>query len=233
MSLFSELIYLFYPEVCAACDNQLVRGEEFICLSCHYHLPKTDFHLFRDNPLARSFWGKLPIENAAAYLFFNKGEKVQKLIHNFKYRGQTELGVYLGKLYGLLLIDVPLFQQADFVIPVPMHSTKKEKRGFNQSEIFASGLALSMKKEFGPDFLRKKSATETQTNKSSYQRWENVKDIFELASEEVYNLLQGKHVILVDDVVTTGSTLEACASALLKVPGIRISMVTMAYANKI
>ena len=226
-SIFDDFLSLIYPRICMSCGKSLYKYEECICTFCHYHLPKTNFHLEEDNPVTRIFWGKAKIHSAASMYFFYKGGRVQQLMHQLKYKGHKEIGIYLGCLYGKELSKVPLFNTSEYIIPVPVHSKKQKKRGYNQSEIIAMGLSQSMNIPVDIKTLLKIKQTETQTKRSRFNRWENVKEVFELKH---YDHLVNKHVLLVDDVITTGSTLESCIINLLKVPGIKISIVSMAYA---
>ncbi|MCO5264984.1 MAG: ComF family protein [Lentimicrobium sp.] len=225
----SDVLSLFYPRVCLACGNSLFRNEEVICFSCLYHLPKTGFHLLEDNPVARQFWGKIDFASASSYYYFAKGAKVQHLIHQFKYKGYKEIGHFIGKIYGAELLKSPLFNTVSSVIPVPLHPKKQAKRGYNQAEWFASGLAESMKIQLDTTSLIRAFASETQTRKSRFSRWENVKEIFKI---DDLGRQAGKHILLVDDVITTGSTLEAAGRVLLQVPGIKISVASIACAVK-
>jgi ComF family protein len=225
MSLFDDFISLFFPKTCYACGNNLFTGERIICTSCLVHLPKTHFHNDPNNPLSKIFWGRVKIESATSLYFFRKGGKVQHLIHQFKYKGHQEIGIYLGELLGRDLEQSNGFSSIDSIIPVPLHEKKIRKRGFNQSEIFAKGLADSMKKELDTTSVIRTVATTTQTKKSRYKRWENVKEIFVISNVE---RLSGKHILLVDDVITTGATMEACIQALLQAPGVRVSVASIA-----
>lgn len=227
MSLLDDFISLIYPNICAACGNSLFKHEEVLCNFCEFHLPQTNFHMDRDNPVAMIFWGRTEVESAASYYHFNKGSKVQRLIHLLKYKGRKDIGVYLGKQYGSFLRNSPLFSTVEVVIPVPLHWKKQRKRGYNQSEQFAIGLSASMKIPVDILTLYRKKATDTQTKKSRFKRWENVAEIFDLKDPAK---LAGKHVLLVDDVITTGATLEACIQVLHAVPGIRISVASIAAA---
>ena len=159
--------------------------------------------------------------------YFYKGGKVQQLMHKLKYKGQSEIGIYLGNMYGKELIKTTRFNTVNYIIPVPMHPKKQKKRGYNQSEIIARGLSQSMNATVDTATLIKSTSTQTQTRKSRFSRWENVKEVFELKE---HNHLIDKHVLLVDDVITTGSTLESCILNLLKVPGIKISVASLACA---
>ena len=224
MSFFQDFISLIYPSTCAICGNSLFQNEDIICTPCQYHLPKTNFHLLKENKVSKIFWGRVKIENAASYLFFTKGSKVQRLIHQLKYKGKKQIGVKIGKLYAFELRKSKLYDEIDLIIPVPLHPKKQKKRGFNQSEYFGIGLSAGMKVEIKTDILIRTKASETQTRKSRFKRWENVNEIFDVNSKE---LLKCKHVLLVDDVITTGATIEACAQALHKIPDIKISVVSI------
>jgi ComF family protein len=174
------------------------------------------------------FDGRLPLVSATSFLFFSKGGGTQQLIHKLKYKGHQEIGIHLGKLFGSQLNDSLLFNTADVIIPVPLHPKKEHKRGYNQSLIISEGMASRMNARVFPDVLFRKTHTTSQTRKTRYERWENVKNTFEIKKG---TRLEGKHVILVDDVITTGATLEACGSTLLEIPGIRLSIASLAYAQ--
>lgn len=228
ISWLSDFINLFYPEVCAACNNALFRGETTICTQCLYHLPKTNFHKLEGNPVEKQFWGKTHIFSATALYYFNKGERVQHLIHRLKYRSEKEVGALAGRILGQDLKDSDRFSSVDAIVPVPLHASKLRIRGFNQSDFLAAGLSEAMKTNFYPDFLIRQKATSTQTRKSRFARFENVDKVFKLNPE--YPALP-YHFLLVDDVITTGSTLSACADTLLEIPGSKVSIATIAYAR--
>ncbi|MCX6274655.1 MAG: ComF family protein [Bacteroidetes bacterium] len=222
-----DLLWLVYPELCVSCDKPLNTGEKCLCTSCRFHLPKTNFHLEEVNPIIKHFWGKVKVEAAAAYFLFTKGEKVQHLIHQLKYRKRKDIGVFLGELYGYDLKKSAVFSTVDVIIPVPLHPKKLRKRGYNQSECFAEGLSQSLKVPYDVKSLKRKKETQTQTRKHRFERFENVNNVFSVTKPEQ---LKGKHILLVDDVITTGSTLVACAEALLDVPGTKVSIAAIAYA---
>ena len=226
-SLVQDFISLLYPRLCFACGNSLFRHEKVLCTQCLFELPRTNFHRFPDNPLDKVFWGRVQVERTAALYYFSKGGKVQHLVHQLKYKGQKEVGIYMGKLLGNDLKAEPGFQSIHKIIPVPLHPRKQRKRGYNQSEQFAIGLAESTGIEMDVKSFVRTIATETQTRKSRFARYENVKEIFKVTSPES---LENRHILLVDDVITTGSTLESCANILLQVPGVRISVAAIAYA---
>jgi len=221
----NDFFSLVYPRICTCCGNSLWRGEEVLCNLCEYHLPKTWYHLEHDNPVSRIFWGRAPVESAASFLHFNKGNQVQHLIHHLKYKERKDIGVWFGSHYGAFLRSSPLFRSADAIIPVPLHRKRYHSRGFNQSAQFGIGLAASMKIQVEEQTLFRTGLSETQTRKSRYQRWENVSGIFEVRNP---GKLSGAHLLHVDDVITTGATLEACVHALSSIPDARISIATIA-----
>lgn len=224
----SDLLNLFFPNYCQSCGNALVAQEEVICYHCLFSLPKTGFHFHVENPISRLFWGRVNFQSASSYLFFSKGGNVQQLLHSLKYKGHQETGIYLGELYGKELAKSDLFNSAEIIMPVPLHPTKKRIRGYNQSEKIANGLSNSMNIPSFSDNLAKVVHTESQTTKTRYERWQNVKDTFHVNEPKE---IEGKHILLVDDVLTTGATIEACATKLLEVPDTRVSVVTLAYAQ--
>jgi len=227
-SLFNDFISLIYPRTCAACGNTLFRHEKIVCSHCLVHLPKTFFHKDQNNPLFQLFWGKVPIEMIASFYFFNKGNKVQNLIHLLKYKNRPDIGVYIGQRYGIELIKSEKLSDLDIIIPVPLHDSKLRIRGYNQAEKFALGLSRTMKIPVDTTSFIRNTATETQTKKSKLERWENVRNKFSVTNTD---LLKEKHILLVDDVITTGATLEACAQILLQTPGVRISLASIAVAH--
>jgi len=225
--LLDDFLSLFYPRLCAGCKTSLVRGEEVICLECQSDLPKTGFEKVSDNPVAQLFWGRAEIQLATAFCSFDKGSVMQHFLHNLKYKGAKEVGEKLGKLFGSDLNRCDPYREIDLLIPVPLHPRKEHKRGYNQSTEICKGISNTLNKPYLSDCLIRNHFSDTQTNKSRFDRWENVKDLFMVKNPEE---IAGKHLLLVDDVVTTGSTLEACAQALLKVPGVKVSVATLAYA---
>lgn len=221
----SDFLSLFYPEPCLACGNALVSGERFICTYCLYHLPYTGYHTEKENKLVRNFWGRIPLEHGTSCFHFSKGGKVQQLLHQLKYKGQKELGNWIGEKYGAELKLHGLFNDADLLIPVPLHIKKLRQRGYNQSERFAEGLSRSLNIPCRSDMLIRTGSSSTQTSKSRYERYENSTGMFRLKDPQQ---LCGKHVILVDDVITTGATLEACAGVLHQAGNVKISVLTIA-----
>jgi len=224
----ADFVSLLFPELCAACRESLVANENLICTGCLFNLPFTNFHLQPDNIVAQQFWGKLPLKGAYALLYFTKGGKTQNLMHQFKYKGVKQLGNLLGNIAGEQLAKNEIFKTADLIIPVPLHKKRMIQRGYNQSACFAEGLSEKINAGFEDNNLVREVATETQTHKSRFARFENMKEVFNVKHPEK---LANKHILLVDDVITTGSTLEACGAELLKIPGLKLSIATIAYAE--
>ena len=227
MSLFDDFISLFFPHLCYACDDALRKNEEVLCSVCLSQLPKTDFHQKQDNPVAKLFWGRANIHAATAYYYFHKGDNVQHLIHQLKYKNAREIGIFIGQQMGYELKNASDFASVDIIVPVPLHPKKEKKRGYNQSEMFGLGLARGVCKPMNTKILYRKQFTETQTRKTRAERWENVENVFAVHHPESFS---GKHILLVDDVITTGATLEACIHALETIPNVKISIAAIATA---
>lgn len=228
-SFFDDFLSLLFPRTCEICGNSLYKNETLFCTHCLGRLPYTNWHRDPENPLHAVFWGKVPVKGVAAMLYFHHGNKVQTLLHKFKYKGVREIGHFIGKRYGYQLRTQEPFTEIDAIIPIPLHPHKQKKRGYNQSEVFARGLAEAMKVPVFTDVLIRKIASETQTRKTKIQRWENVKDIFEVVNGEK---IIGKHLLVVDDVITTGSTLEASINLLLEHSGVQVSVAAIAAAHR-
>ncbi|MEZ2337017.1 ComF family protein [Mucilaginibacter sp. RCC_168] len=224
----ADFVSLLFPELCPACQTSLVVNEYIICSDCRYNLPYTNFHLQADNIVAQQFYGKIKVEAAYALYYFTKGGKVQNLMHHFKYKGMQQIGNLLGHIAGTQLAQNPVFNTVDLIIPVPLHKKRFQERGYNQSARFAEGLAEKLNAMVEDHNLLRTIATATQTHKSRFARFENMQDVFMIKHPEK---LINKHVLLVDDIITTGSTLEACGMELLKIPGLTLSIATIAYAQ--
>ena len=219
---------LFYPRLCLACERKDIPPKQILCISCEAKLPRTNFHLFQENEFTQRFWGRISLEAASALYFFEKESKAQTLIHNLKYKGKQKVGVMLGQVLGDLLKDSPHYQDIDVIIPIPLHRKKERQRGFNQSDVFAQGLSDSMGIPWQRDVLIRTTYTSSQTKKSRKERFENVVQAFHVLQPEK---IKGKHILLVDDVFTTGATLEAGAVKILEVPDTKISLATIAFAK--
>jgi ComF family protein len=190
-------------------------------------LPETGFYNYPENPVEKLFWGRIKVENATAFLFYDKQSKYGHLLHEFKYKGYREIGIYLGELLGSRLNNSS-FNDIDLIVPVPLHFSKLRSRGFNQSEVFGQGLSKSLNKPVLGKALKRNVFTSTQTRKGRFDRWKNVEGIFQVSDPD---LLKHKHILLIDDVVTTGATLEAAGSAILNIEGTKLSIATLAYAH--
>jgi ComF family protein len=225
--LWDDFISLLFPRLCYACGNHLSRNENLICTECYILMPRTGYHLSPDNPVEKLFWGRCRIEKAAAFSFYNKGSRIRNLIHNLKYKGIRDVGYELGRIYGETLKNSDFTDDIDIIIPVPLHPSKKRIRGFNQSDIISQGLSEATGLPVDKLSLSRITVSSTQTKKSRYERWTNVEGIFSV--DDATNL-RGKHILLVDDVITTGSTIESCATELLKTEGVRVSVVALAVA---
>jgi ComF family protein len=224
----SGLSYFLFPEVCGACRRPLFEHERKVCSLCLSSLPRTRFHLIKDNPVEKIFWGRVPLVSATAFLFFKKGNRTQRLMHAIKYREQPEVGEILGELFGEDLKLSPGFSSCETVLPIPLHPDKLKSRGYNQCDFLAQGIAQGLGIDFRPNGLIRNVANITQTKKKRIDRWDNVDGIFSANPDA---LQSEQHILLVDDVVTTGATLESAAHALIR-EGHRVSVATLAYADK-
>lgn len=225
---FSDLAALFFPRTCVGCDAPLVRSEQLICTSCWFHLPYTHAHEDLRNSGTRQFWGRIPLAAVASYWYFRDESRVKRIIHHLKYRGCPEIGTLVGVKYGGFLRETAPFNQAEAIVPVPLHPKKLRQRGYNQSVFFAEGLSHSMKVPVLENCLLRNKATASQTHKNRYERYENMLDTFAVQDADA---VAGKHILLVDDVITTGATLEACAYALSAGGAAKVSAVTIAKAR--
>jgi len=226
--IISGFIHLFYPRVCSVCGTDLMHGEGMFCITCLYDIPLTRFWNDKENPVAQTFWGRVSIEDACAYFFFVKGSKYRPILHKLKYKGQRDIGVELGVQFGQVLKNSVYYKNIHYVVPVPLHPKKLRIRGYNQAEAIAEGIAKVIGADLSTNHLIKTEYTETQTRKSRAERVLNVSESFSINNPKE---LEGKHLLLVDDVITTGATLETCAAKLLEVEGIKVSIAALAYAS--
>ena len=207
--MFINFFNLFFPRTCLCCERLLISTENQICTTCFHHLSLTNFVNSVNNPVEKIFWGRAKIEAATAFLYFQKKENTQKILHEIKYNGNIKLAKFMGN-------------------PIPLHPKKKKKRGYNQSEEIAKGIIKHFPREIITNCLIRTNNTETQTKKKRISRWVNVVDKFEIINTET---IKGKHILLIDDVITTGATLDACAQTLLSAPNVKVSIATLAYAG--
>lgn len=226
--MLSEFISLWFPNSCVGCSGALAKNEKFICESCRSQLAKTNSHLESGNYIEIKFYGKVRLKKAMAfYKFYRKG-LIQQILHHLKYKNKPELGVLLGQWYGLELCAQEMAFNFDYIVPVPLHPSKLRRRGYNQSETFARGLGETLNIPVLPDGLQRLRSTATQTKKSRLQRWKNVEQVFAVTSA---SLIKNRDILLVDDVITTGSTLESCAVELLRQSASSVSVAAIAAAK--
>ena len=225
--MFTDLFNLFFPRTCICCDSTLLPSENQICINCLSRLSLTNFVDIVNNPVEKIFWGRSKIEAATALLYFKKNGNTQKILHEIKYKNNIKAAHLMGNLLGIELKKSKRFENIDIIIPVPLHYKKKKKRGYNQSEEIAKGIAKHFSKEIVTDCLVRKEYTKTQTKKNRLNRWENVSNSFAVANPDI---IKGKHVLFIDDVVTTGATLETCANTLLAIPTVKVSIASLSIA---
>ncbi len=228
MKIFENFFHLFYPKLCALCDVQLVTNEKVLCTHCRHDIPiicETDY---RNNKISKSFYGKIPIEKAISFLFYRKEGKTKQLIHQLKYKGNQEIGSFIGNWFGAVLKESNEFHEIDYIIPVPLHPKKLKKRGYNQLTTFGESLSIILKTPYKKDVLVRVSTSKTQTLKQRFDRFNNLDSKFFLNDTTIF---KDKHLLLIDDVITTGATLEACCKELLKSEKCKISIVTMAFTE--
>ncbi|NQX86260.1 MAG: ComF family protein [Flavobacteriaceae bacterium] len=229
--MIKNLHNLFFPEFCLACSKYLLDNESEICTSCRHELPTTGFHHIKNNPFEKVFYGRVKIEHATALFFFQKKGSVQQLLHNLKYRGHERIGTLLGKWLGHELSQSDYYNAIDLIIPVPLHKARLRQRGYNQVEKFAQEIAVSLGVQYHSNILIKTSSTSTQVFKKRLERLNSSKASFKVINADI---LAGKHILLVDDIITTGATIEACANQLFTAnfnKNLKISVATMAIAQ--
>lgn len=225
---FRSAARLLFPRRCVVCGARLVEGEEGICLRCNMDMPRTNWHLLPDNPVEKEFWGKIPLEHATSFFLYHKGSDFRHVLHLLKYGGRKDIGRIMGRFMAQELQDSGFFEGIDRIVPIPLHPLKRKERGYNQSECLARGLSAVTGIPVDTSGVKRVVHTQSQTRKSAYERWENVAGIFRVEHPEHY---AGQHILLVDDVLTTGSTITACADAFAGVEGLRISVLTLAKAG--
>ena len=224
----SPLFHLFYPHNCIGCGSDVIQNENFLCLDCINDLPHTNFALHKNNPVEKKFWGRIALASAMSEFYFSKGTIVQNMIHEFKYRGNKKAGNYFGNLMGKSLLKSNRFSNIDVIIPLPLFERKEKMRGFNQAEILCNGIAEVINKPVIKKNVIRKVFTETQTKKHRVDRWKNVEGIFHVTDPQS---LEGKNILLVDDVITTGATIDACGTEILKIKNVTLSVASLAFAT--
>jgi ComF family protein len=225
--MFSSILQIIFPNLCISCNKNLIVSEKYLCLGCQLILPETNDHLKIENGVEKTLWGRIPFERAFSFLFFNKLGTTQKLLHELKYNGNEELAEFLGQIYAHRIKQTVENQKIDAIIAIPLHASKLKKRGYNQSFAFSKGISEELNMENLSDFVIRNKATDTQTKKSRQERWSNVSDIFSVNSPEKF---ENKHILIVDDVITTGATIESCANVIINNCNCRISVASIAFA---
>lgn len=228
-TIIDSLLHLFFPHTCAGCGTDILHRDQLICLHCIDRLPQTGFHRYADNPVEKIFRGRLPVACATSLLYFTKSSVLQHLVHQFKYNGKMEIGRFIGQRMGETLREASRFGMVDALVPLPLHAARERKRGYNQSGILCEGMAEVMQLPVLKNIITRKSATETQTRKRRTERWSNISGRFELLKPEA---IKGRHILLVDDVITTGATLEACGQEIITAGEAQLSIFTMAYSSR-
>ena len=223
-----SVLHLFFPHICTGCGSDILNVESALCMRCVDAMPETNFELYPGNPVEKSFWGRLPLNGATAQFYFTKESLMQHLMHQFKYKGNRELGIQLGRMMGEQIMNSGRFD-ADALVPLPLFPVKEKRRGYNQATVLCQGIAERMKIPILDKAITRPQHTETQTKKGRIERWKNMEGKFILSDPDA---IKNKHLLLVDDVVTTGATLEACGNELLKAENVRLSLATLCTATR-
>lgn len=222
-----DILHLFFPHVCEACGAELLGNERILCVGCWKDLPETKFHLQVNNPMEQKFYGRIPFEYGTAMYYFNKDSRIQEALHALKYRGNTEVGEELGRRFARELEPCTWIKDVDVIMPVPLSVQKMKKRGYNQSEFIAKGMVDVLHIDLDTQSLVRTKNTETQTHKTRAERLQNMQHAFEVVNPDT---IKHKHILILDDVITTGATMESCALTLLALPGVKVSVASLAYA---
>jgi ComF family protein len=227
--IFQNTAHMFYPHVCTGCGSDILPKENLLCARCLNNLPVTGFAFHPGNPVEEIFWGRLNLKAAHSEYYFDKDALIQHLVHQLKYKSNQSIGLYLGEMMGKTLISSKRFDTIDAIIPLPLYAEKERKRGYNQAAIICNGMSQVMNIPVITNKLLRQRYTETQTKKHRTERWENVEGSFIINDPDS---LKGKHLLLIDDVVTTGATLDAAGIALLKISSVSLSIATLTIASR-
>jgi ComF family protein len=225
-SYANTLLQLFFPHNCLGCGSAVLNDEDLLCIQCISGLPETNFFQAQNNPVEKTFFGRLNIEAAGAAYYFTKDSLIQQLMIELKYKNNKAAGLFLGKMMGCMLLKTERFNDVDILIPLPLNQKKERKRGYNQAKIICDGIASVIQKPAIDTAVIRTHFTNTQTNQNRINRWQNMENVFDINNQQS---IAGKHILLVDDVVTTGATLEACGKSILQTGNVKLSVATAAY----
>ena len=228
-SIIFNTLHLFYPHTCTGCGSDLLNDDQLLCLQCINNLPHTNFAQHANNPIEKIFWGRIPLVAAHSEFYFAKETLIQRLIHQLKYKGNQDIGYFLGGLMAKSLLNSYRFKNIDYLVPLPLYPEKERKRGFNQAAVICNGISASMQIPVMVGNVIRQRYTETQTKKHRRERWENVADSFLVKDPAI---LCNKNLLLVDDVITTGATLEACGHSIVQTANVQLSLATLSMATK-
>lgn len=227
-NITQDFLHLFFPHHCEGCHTDVLHNDQLLCAACKDKLPETGYCITPHNPVEKIFYGRLPVQAAAAAWHFTKASLLQHLMFQLKYRNNPGIGVYMGKLLGYKLKEAAAFSNVDVLVPMPLHPKKQHQRGYNQAQVICDGIAAVWHKPVISNAVIRASFTDTQTHHSRVERWENMKDVFQLQQPQ---LLQDKHILLVDDVITTGASIEACGSSVLQAANSVLSVASLAFTT--
>lgn len=220
------LVHLFYPSLCFGCNNDILQSEQFLCLDCHASLGHTQFEIIRKNPVEKRYWGRVDLSFASSTFFYLHKTPIQEIIHHIKYRNAAELGRYMGEIQGIRAMTLLKDFETELLIPMPLHPKKEYRRGYNQATLLCEGIKKTTGIHYNEKVLVRNEDTKTQTKKSRIERWNNVSSVFEIADHQS---IENKHVVLVDDVITTGASTEACATVLLQHGAKTVGLCSLAF----
>ncbi|WP_199327769.1 ComF family protein [Dysgonomonas sp. HGC4] len=226
-TILNHFFELFSPRLCVCCEERLVSSEKFICLNCLHKLPKTNHLTSADNKLEVFFAGRFPFVRIVSFAYFVKGGDIQKIIHEIKYKNNPHLAVYVGEICGREILKSSYFEDVDFIVPIPLHKNRLKTRGYNQALMLANGISKQTNIPVNTDNLIRIIDNPSQTKNSKFERWKNTEGIFGIKDEDQF---KDKHILLIDDVITTGSTLEVCAKLITSCPEAKISIFTVGFA---
>jgi ComF family protein len=226
-NFFKEaLLHMLFPSLCFGCEENSVDKEEMICIHCKLTLPFTSFEIIRNNPVEKLFWGRVPVLFSTSTFYYSEKTSIQNIIHHIKYRDQKELGIFMGNMMGDRLRILLQENNTDICMPMPLHPTREKKRGYNQASLLCEGMQQTTGIPYNDLVLERRIATDTQTQKNRTARWNNVKDVFAI---NLPKRIQNKNIVLVDDVITTGASMEACAHILLENGAKTVAITSLAY----